>query len=215
MKGAKAALLLVDLQNDFFPGGALGVPGAEAIFPLANDIQDHFEMVIASRDWHPADHKSFAKNHPGRTVYEVIDLNGLSQVLWPDHCVQETKGSLFHPKLRFDKISKIIFKGTDPTIDSYSAFFDNAHQKSTGLDVYLETKGINTIYIMGLATDYCVQYSVLDAADLGLKVFVIEDGCYGINKNPDDVEKAYENMRRAGAIIIKSAVIMQDDTKIK
>lgn len=212
MKGAKSALLLVDLQNDFFPGGALGVPGAEAIFPLANDLQDHFDIIIASRDWHPADHQSFASNHPGHKVYDVIDLNGLSQVLWPDHCVQETKGSLFHPNLRFDKISKIIFKGTDPLIDSYSTFFDNAHQKSTGLDVYLETKGINTLYIMGLATDYCVQYSVLDAVDLGLKVFVIEDGCFGINKNPNDVEIAYENMKRAGAIIINSAIIMQSNT---
>jgi len=198
------ALLLVDLQNDFFPGQALGVPSAEAIFPLANQIQERFEHIIASKDWHPADHKSFAQNHPGHHVFEEIQLEGLPQVLWPVHCVQNTPGAEFHPKLNTHKIRKIIYKGTDPNIDSYSAFFDNKHQKKTELDSYLQAHEVSSLFVLGLATDYCVQYTVLDAIQLGFKTFVILDGCFGINKNPGDIDKAIENMRNAGAIMINS-----------
>jgi len=204
MNTSPRVLLLVDLQNDFFPGGPLGVPGAEAVFPLANTIQDHFDLIIASKDWHPQNHTSFASNHPGHAVFELIDLKGLPQVLWPDHCVQNTPGSEFHPKLETDKIHKIIYKGTDPNIDSYSAFFDNAHQKSTGLETYLKENNVQTLAIMGLATDYCVLYSVLDALQLGFKVTVIKDGCFGIDKNPGDVEQALSEMKSAGALITNS-----------
>jgi len=206
----KSALILVDLQNDFFPGGALGVPGAEAIFPLANAIQKQFELIIATKDWHPKNHGSFASNHPGCHPFEVVELKGISQVLWPDHCVQKTKGAEFHSKLQTHKIRHVIYKGTDPGLDSYSAFFDNAHRKSTELHQTLQENTVNTVYIMGLATDYCVQYSVLDALTLGYKTFVILDGCFGINKNPGDVEQALENMKTAGAILLNSqAAILQ------
>lgn len=204
---SKKALLLVDLQNDFFPGGALAVPQADLIFPLVNIIQTYFEWVIASKDWHPHDHKSFAVNNPGHKVHEIIELNGLSQVLWPTHCVQNTLGADFHPKLITQQIKKIVFKGVDPDYDSYSAFFDNAHKRSTGLDVFLKEHHITDLYILGLATDYCVLYSVLDAINLGFKTFVIEDGCYGINANPGDVKKAIARMKRAGAIITDSTSI--------
>jgi len=200
-----SALILIDLQNDFFPGGSLGVPGADAIFPLANTVQDLFDFVVATQDWHPQNHTSFASNHPSKKAFEVIDLNGIPQVLWPDHCVQGTKGAEFHSKLRKDKISKIIHKGTDPKIDSYSAFYDNAHLKETELEPFLKEKGIHTVYIMGLATDYCVYYSVLDAVKLGFKTYLIEDGCFGINKNTGDVENALKQMKQAGATIIKSS----------
>ncbi len=198
------ALLLVDLQNDFFPGGALGVPKANAIFPLANQIQDHFELIIASKDWHPKNHKSFSENHPSHKAFDIVELNGLSQILWPIHCVQETKGAEFHPQLRIDKIRKIIYKGTDPNIDSYSAFFDNMHNKSTELDLYLRNQNVKHLYILGLATDYCVQYTVLDAIQLDFKTSVILDGCFGINKSSGDIETAIENMKKAGATIINS-----------
>lgn len=197
----QTALILVDLQNDFFPGGALGVPGAEGLFPLANDIQDRFKQIVATKDWHPKNHGSFASNHPGCHPYEVVELNGIMQVLWPDHCVQNTQGAEFHPGLQTAKINKIIHKGTDPGLDSYSTFYDNAHRKSTELHAYLQENNITTVYIMGLATDYCVQYSVLDAIILGYKTHVILEGCFGINKTPDDVEKAISNMQEAGAIL--------------
>lgn len=204
MNTPKRALLLVDLQNDFFPEGALPVREAHSIFPLANELQKHFSCIIASKDWHPPNHKSFASQYPGNALFDTVDLHGLSQVLWPDHCVQETQGSEFHSKLNTQHINKIVYKGTDPEIDSYSAFFDNAHRKSTGLDAYLKEKGITELYIMGLATDYCVLYTVLDARHLGLMTYVIEDGCFGIEQTPGDIEKAKRSMHEAGALLISS-----------
>lgn len=204
------ALILVDLQNDFFPGGALGVPGAEAIFPLANTIQEHFDTVVATKDWHPKNHGSFASNHPGHAIFDIVDLDGIPQVLWPDHCVQGSLGAEFHPKLQTERINKIVLKGTDPSIDSYSTFFDNAHRKSTELYPYLLERHIENVYLLGLATDYCVLYSVLDAVKLGYNCYVIIDGCFGINKDPKDVDTAIEAMKKAGAHIIDSqAAILQ------
>lgn len=207
-----SALILVDLQNDFFPGGSLGVPGANAIFPLANEIQTHFQHVIATKDWHPKNHGSFASQNPNHAIYDLIDLKGLPQILWPDHCVQDTLGAQFHPKLKTTRFEKIIFKGTHPEIDSYSTFFDNAHQKSTGLADYLREHKINTLYFMGLATDYCVLYSVLDAAKLGFKAFVIQDGCFGLNKNPGDVDKAFKEMEAVGATLVHSTSIQDEQS---
>src|SRR4051812_1540671 len=161
------ALILVDLQNDFVPGGALAVPEGDSIIPLINQLQPRFDIVIATQDWHPADHGSFAANHPGRRVHEVIDLAGLPQVLWPVHCVQNTPGAALVSSLDTSRIARVFQKGTDPAIDSYSGFFDNGHRKSTGLGDFLRDQGVKRVYVCGLATDYCVEFTALDAKQLG------------------------------------------------
>lgn len=201
------ALILIDLQNDFCPGGNLEVPAGDEVIPIANQIMDHFEVVIASKDWHPANHLSFAANHPWRKPGQVIDLNGTQQILWPMHCVQNSFGAEFVDALQADKITKIVFKGTDREIDSYSAFFDNARQRSTGLGDYLQEIGVKELYIMGLATDYCVKFSVLDALSLDFEVKLISDGCRGIDLNEGDVANAIEEMKEKGASIITSEEI--------
>jgi nicotinamidase/pyrazinamidase len=205
----KKALIMVDLQNDFCQGGSLAVPGANEIIPLANQLQKKFDLIIATKDWHPQDHMSFASNHPGQKVGDVIEVDGLQQVLWPDHCVQETLGSEFHPQLDTSRITKIFYKGTDKTIDSYSAFFDNAHRRSTGLVDYLMEQKVDEIYILGLATDYCVRFTCLDAYHVGFKTFIIEDACRGVNLQPDDVKSALNEMQEEGVIIIQSGKILE------
>lgn len=201
------ALLLVDIQNDFMPNGALAVKDGRQILPVVNALLElPFDVIAASKDWHPPDHGSFAVNHrkqPG----EHIALGGLYQILWPVHCVQGTKGAEFSDGLNSGKVEKIFYKGTDKNIDSYSTFFDNGHRKSTGLDDYLREKGVDTIYIAGLVTDYCVKYSALDAIHLGYHVHVISDACRAVNLKKGDEEKAYEVMRKAGAKIITSKEI--------
>jgi nicotinamidase/pyrazinamidase len=197
------ALLLMDLQNDFLPDGALAVQRGDEILPLINEIIHYpFDLIVATKDWHPADHGSFANNHEGKKIGEHINLGGLDQILWPAHCVQGTKGSEFGPNWDFTVVDKIVYKGTDPLIDSYSAFFDNGHRKTTGLEYYLREKGINEIFIAGLATDYCVKYSVLDALQLGFRPYVIVDACRGIDLSPGDVERALFVMREGGAILL-------------
>jgi len=198
----RKALILVDLQNDFCPGGELAVPDGSEVIPLANQLMMHFDFVIATQDWHPKDHISFASNHPKKRIGDVITIHDQPQVLWPDHCIQNTNGARFHPQLITDKITKIILKGTSKNIDSYSAFYDNAHQQATGLFDYLTKHHIRSVYIMGLATDYCVKYSVLDALKLGFHVYVIEEACRGVNIKPDDIEKAFSEMRSKGAKFI-------------
>ncbi len=198
----KKALLMIDLQNDFCTGGNLAVPHGEEVIPLANQLQKHFDLVVATQDWHPAHHASFAANHPGRKVGEVIDLNGVSQILWPAHCVQGSLGAAFHPQLNTQKITKIFQKGADPLVDSYSAFFDNARLHATGLGDYLQAAGVKDIYIMGLATNFCVKYSVLDALSLKLNVFLIEEACRGIDLKPGDVAAAVLEMKAAGAHVV-------------
>lgn len=183
------ALLLIDLQNDFMPGGSLQVENGDKIVPIANRLQKQFDLVIATQDWHPKDHASFASNHNGHKEFEEIDLNGLSQTLWPDHCVQNTKGAKFQPELETRRIEAIFRKGTDASIDSYSAFYDNAHKKSTGLSGYLKDKGVNTLYIMGLAGDICVYYSIKDALAEGFNCIVIEDGTKALNQRTFDQQK--------------------------
>jgi nicotinamidase/pyrazinamidase len=195
------ALIIVDVQNDFVPGGALAVPGGDAVVPLINCLQPRFDLVIATQDWHPPDHGSFAANHPGRNVHDVIDLHGLRQVLWPVHCVQNTGGAKFGASLDTRRIDRVFQKGTDPGIDSYSGFFDNAHRKSTGLADYLKGKSVEEVFICGLATDYCVKFSALDARQLGFRTTVIEDACRGVNVEPDDVRHALREMREAGVFI--------------
>jgi nicotinamidase/pyrazinamidase len=198
------ALILVDLQNDFVPGGALAVRGGDAVIPTANRVQQAFDLIVASRDWHPRDHGSFAANHPGKKVGDVIDLNGLPQILWPVHCVQETWGAEFVPGLETSRIDRVFLKGTDKEIDSYSAFFDNGHRKSTGMGEYLKERGVRDVYVCGLATDYCVNFTALDAGKLGFNVHLIEDASRGVNLKPDDSANALEGIRRAGGQIIRS-----------
>ena len=194
------ALIVVDIQNDFIPGGALAVPRGDEVIPVAHRLMKRFGLVIATQDWHPPGHGSFASTH-GREAGEIIELGGLPQVLWPDHCVRGTWGAQFAPGLDLAKIQKVIHKGTDPEIDSYSTFFDNAHRKATGLEEYLRSLGVDEIFIAGLATDYCVRFSSLDALQCGFKVNVLIDGCRGVELNPGDVEKAVVEMRSAGAKI--------------
>ena len=198
------ALIIVDLQNDFMPGGALPVPAGDQVVSVANAMQPHFKHVIATQDWHPVIHESFAANHPTKEVGDIIDLHGVPQVLWPVHCVQDTKGGALVDDLDISRVERIFHKGTDPQIDSYSAFFDNEHRKETGLGAYLQDLKISQIYIMGLATDYCVKFTVLDACRMGFDVCVIEDGCRGIDLSEGDSAKAIIEMQAVGARIIQS-----------
>jgi nicotinamidase/pyrazinamidase len=202
------ALILVDLQIDFCQGGALEVKGGDEIIPLANKLMPHFELVIATQDWHPANHGSFAANHLWRKPGQIIDLNGLPQVLWNMHCVQNSFGALLHPKLDKGHIHHISQKGTDPEVDSYSGFFDNGHRKTTDLDIYLKSKQVKEVYIMGLATDFCVKYTALDALGLGFKTYLIVDASRGVNLNEGDVDLAIEEMRAKGVIVVKSDSLM-------
>ena len=169
------ALLIVDIQNDFLEGGSLEVKNGNAIIPLVNKIQDQFDVVVATQDWHPATHKSFAANHEGKQPFEVIDLNGLPQVLWPNHCVQGSFGAEFHSDLNTQNIQAIFRKGTDIEVDSYSGFYDNGKRNSTGLLGFLTELQVTEVYVCGLAADYCVFCTAKDAANLGYKTFVIED----------------------------------------
>jgi nicotinamidase/pyrazinamidase len=197
------ALILVDIQNDFVPGGALAVPEGDRIVPIANEIQKDFDLIIATQDWHPANHKSFAANHIGRKVGGKIQVEGLDQILWPVHCVEKTFGADFVQCLDRTRWSKIFQKGTDPKIDSYSGFFDNGHRKATGLADFLREKNVDEVFIMGLATDYCVKFTALDAVAEGFKTHLIEDGCRGVNLMPGDVDRAISEMRERGVEILK------------
>jgi nicotinamidase/pyrazinamidase len=201
------ALILVDLQNDFCAGGALEVSEGNQVIPIANSLLDKFDLVIATQDWHPADHGSFAAMHPWRKPGAVIELNGLPQVLWPIHCVQESFGAEFVKELDTTKITKVFVKGTDQGIDSYSGFFDNGHRKSTGLGEYLKEQGVTELYVLGLATDYCVKFTVLDALELGFKVNLIEDACRGVNLQSGDVAAAIVEMAEKGATILQSTEV--------
>ena len=202
------ALILVDIQNDFLPGGALAVPDGDTVIPVVNRLQAAFPIVVATQDWHPADHGSFAANHSGKSVFAQIDLNGLPQTLWPVHCVQGTKGAELAPGLQRDSDTKIFTKGTDAAIDSYSGLFDNGQRKSTGLGEWLKEQGVTEVFVCGLATDYCVKFTALDAARLGFKTHFIEDASRGVNLQPDDVKNAITEMRLAGIDIDQSSDIL-------
>lgn len=197
-------LILVDIQNDFLPGGALPVPRGDRVIPVANRLQRLFPLVVATQDWHPAGHGSFASSHPGRRPGELIVLNGLPQVLWPDHCVQGSPGAELAPRLDGARIEAILRKGTDPGIDSYSGFFDNGQRKSTGLADYLRGRGVDEVLLVGLATDYCVKATALDARRLGFRAGLIEDGSAGVELQPGDVRAAIDEMRAAGVAVIRS-----------
>ena len=201
------ALILVDPQNDFCPGGALPVPQGDAIIPIANGLLDKFALVVATQDCHPQNHGSFAANHPGKAPFSLIDLHGLPQVLWPVHCVQGTPGADFHPDLRTQAITRIFPKGTDPAIDSYSGFFDNGKRKGTGLAEYLGAQGANHLFILGLATDYCVRATVLDALQLGFPTSLVVDGCRAVDLQPGDGDRAIAEMTASGATILAASQV--------
>ena len=208
------ALLLVDLQNDFTPGepgGALAVPNGHEVIAVANRLMPGCDVVVATQDWHPPGHKSFASEHPGASVGQVITWKGLDQVLWPDHCVQGTVGAEFCAGLNMDEVDKVVRKGTDPDIDSYSGFFDNGHRKATGLSDLLRKRGVDGVDVLGLATDYCVRFTALDAVREGFDTRVLLEGCRGVELNPGDCERAIEDMRQAGVKIVGGPECRQSD----
>ncbi len=204
------ALILVDIQNDFIPGGALAVSEGDQIIPLVNALQPHFNLVVATQDWHPPEHGSFAVHHPARIPGDKVDLHGLEQTLWPEHCIQGTSGADFAPGLNRARWDRVFAKGTEPTIDSYSGFFDNGHRKATGLAEYLRERGVTDVYLAGLATDYCVKFTALDAQALGFQTHLIEDACRGVNLHPGDVARAVVVMQSAGVHITNSREILAD-----
>jgi len=195
------ALLIIDIQNDFLPGGALAVPQGDQIISLVNELMREYDLVVATQDWHPEDHGSFAANHPESQLYDQIDLNGLPQTLWPTHCVNGTEGAKLAEALNTDLIDTIFQKGTSPEIDSYSGFYDNGNQKATGLADYLRKEGVTEVHLVGLATDYCVKYTALDAIQEGFQTVLIEDACRGVNLQEGDVVSAISEVNDAGGII--------------
>jgi len=176
------ALIIVDVQNDFLPGGALQVENGDLIIPVINSLQNDFDLVVATQDWHPSDHKSFASAHPGKKIFGEIMLDGSPQVLWPDHCIQETSGAEFSSLLNTKKIETIFRKGMDKNIDSYSGFFDNGKKKATGMGAYLKGRGVTTIYVTGLAADYCVNFTAIDGLELGFKSIIISNATKAIDE---------------------------------
>ncbi|EJF52181.1 nicotinamidase-like amidase [Saprospira grandis DSM 2844] len=203
------AVILVDLQYDFCQHGALEVPDANAVIPIANSLMPHFDLVLATQDWHPANHKSFAANHLFRQPGQVIDLNGLEQILWPIHCVQGSYGAELVDELDQSQIIKIFQKGTDVEIDSYSGFFDNGHRKSTGLGDYLKEKGVTTVFVLGLALDYCVKFTALDAQALGFKTYLVQDACRAVNMKAEDGKNAIAELKAKGVEIIDSQYVIK------
>jgi nicotinamidase/pyrazinamidase len=196
------ALILVDIQNDFLPGGALAVPHGDEVISVANEQQRHFDLIVATQDWHPADHQSFAANHAGKRIGDLVRVNGVPQILWPVHCVQGTSGADFAATLKRERWARVFQKGVDTEIDSYSGFFDNGRVKNTGLEAYLRQQGVDSVFVLGLATDYCVKFTALDAVSLGFRTHLILDGCRGVNLEPDDAQRAVEAMKAAGVFLV-------------
>jgi nicotinamidase/pyrazinamidase len=197
------ALIIVDIQNDFTAGGALEVPDGNSIIPAVNAVQEKFDLIVATQDWHPPDHKSFASQHAYRKPFEQIVLNGLDQVLWPDHCVQGTAGADFHSDLKMNRVEAIFRKGVDPGIDSYSGFYDNGHRKNTGLSGYLRDRKVTEVYICGLAGDYCVFFTAMDSIAEGFKTFLMEDATRSISA--DGFETTKTRLTESGGVIIVSS----------
>lgn len=199
------ALILVDIQYDFLPGGALAVPDGDAVIPVANALIPRYDLVVATQDWHPAGHGSFAANHAGRSPGEVIELGGVAQVLWPTHCVEGTRGAELAEALDRGSIARVFRKGTDPEVDSYSGFFDNGRRRSTGLGEYLQSRGVAEVVVLGLATDYCVKFTALDALSLGLRTTLVVDACRGVELSEGDVARALAEVAAAGGVVTTSA----------
>ncbi len=203
-----SVLLIVDVQNDFLPGGKLAVNSGGEVVPVINALQEQFDFIVATQDFHPANHGSFAANHMGKSEGELIDLNGLPQILWPVHCVQGTEGAEFHEELNPIKWKAIFQKGKNPEVDSYSGFFDNAQREDTGLGDFLQNEGIMTVFVTGLAQDYCVKFTALDSVSLGFKTYLITDATRAVNLSPEDGGKALDEMKKAGVKLIDSTAIL-------
>ena len=198
------ALLLVDVQHDFLPGGALAVPQGDEILPIIAFLQPMFDVIVATQDWHPAHHGSFAANHPGTQPGQLIDLEGLSQILWPVHCVQGTSGADFPTTLDQSRWKAVFQKGKNPLVDSYSGFFDNARRGDTGLAAFLKSKGIARVFVCGLALDYCVKFTALDAQSLGFETYVLTDATRAVNLHSEDGKLTLEALRAAGITCLES-----------
>jgi nicotinamidase/pyrazinamidase len=207
------ALIVVDVQNDFLPGGSLAVRDGDQIIPIINRLmhQSLFDVIVATQDWHPPDHTCFATNRPTASVGDVVDIDGVSQILWPVHCVQGTQGAEFDTRLDLSRIDQVVRKGTNVQADSYSGFRDNGGRHETELATYLHDRSIAKVYVAGLATDYCVKFTALDAASRGFDTTLIADACRGVELKPGDVTTAITEMRTAGIGIVESAGIVQDD----
>jgi nicotinamidase/pyrazinamidase len=199
------ALVIVDIQNDFLPGGALAVPRGDEVIPVMNGLQERFGLVVATQDWHPAGHASFASSHPGKSVYDAVMIDGLEQILWPDHCVQGSRGAELAKALNTNRVEAIFRKGTDPAIDSYSAFYDNARRKSTGLEGYLKWKKVDRVFLAGLAADFCVSYSLMDALAMGFGAVLIKDATRAISE--EGFRTAEKMIRDRGGSVALSADI--------
>ncbi|MDP6952667.1 MAG: bifunctional nicotinamidase/pyrazinamidase [Alphaproteobacteria bacterium] len=206
MNARDDALVLIDIQYDFCPGGALAVPEGDRVVPVANALAARFDCVVLTQDWHPAGHRSFASAHPGKAPFEIVEMPYGPQVLWPDHCVQGTRGAALHDGLQADHASVVVRKGFRAEIDSYSAFFENDRTTATGLFGYLKERGIERAFLCGLATDFCVQYSALDARRVGLAAVVVEDGCRAIDLD-GSLAAALAAMGEAGVVLAASADI--------
>ena len=203
----RTALLVIDVQNDFTPGGQLAVPEGDLIVPLINRLSGLFKQVIIAQDWHPSGHASFASSHPGRKPYEVIQLPYGEQTLWPDHCVQGTAGAEFHPELNLPHAQLIIRKGCNPDIDSYSAFLEADRRTTTGLAGYLKERGIDTVYMVGLALDFCVMFSALDARAAGFNAFVVLDACRAIDLD-GSLAAAIDRLQSDGVGLLQSTDLL-------
>jgi len=193
-------LIIVDIQNDFLEGGSLAVPNGNDVIPVLNEIQKDFDLIVATQDWHPQNHKSFASEHPNKNEFEIIDLNGLQQVLWPVHCVQGSFGAEFHKDLKMNSIEAIFRKGMDHEIDSYSGFYDNGKRKNTGLFGYLKDRKVSEVFVAGLAADFCVYFTANDAIDLGFKTTIIEEASKPIDA--ENWEKLKLDFKQKGGNIV-------------
>ncbi len=198
------ALIIVDVQNDFCPGGALAVAEGDHVVPAINRVAPRFDVVVATRDWHPADHVSFASSHEGRDPGETVYVEDLEQVLWPDHCVQDTPGAQLHPSLDLRPVDLILHKGTRKELDSYSGFLETDHRTTTGLAGYLRELGVSDVTVCGLATDYCVLFTALDAVDAGFRTRLLTDAVRGIDSPEGNIEAAMDRMRKAGVTFLES-----------
>ncbi|HTP57628.1 MAG TPA: bifunctional nicotinamidase/pyrazinamidase [Spirochaetia bacterium] len=209
MEGKRDArvLLVVDVQNDFCPGGSLAVEEGDQVVDVINRLMPYFDRVVATQDWHPRDHVSFATSHPGKKVLDIVDADGIQQVLWPDHCVQGTQGAELFPRLDVGRIELVLRKGLRRRLDSYSAFFENDHVTDTGLRFYLSGLGARQVFVCGLATDYCVRSSALDARRLGFDVSLVQDACRGVDFPTGSVQKALAELKAAGVKLISSSDI--------
>lgn len=200
-----SALIIVDVQNDFCPGGSLAVPDGDAVVPVINRVSSRFPVVVATRDWHPEGHVSFASAHDGRSPGDLITAGSIEQMLWPDHCVQSTPGSAFHPELDIRPVNMIIHKGTSRTLDSYSGFLETDRKTETGLRGYLAGLGVDEVTVCGLATDYCVCFTTIDARHAGFTTRLLTDACRGINSPTGNLNRAIEHMRNEGVIFVESS----------